>query len=261
MPKPPIKQLSDLILSLFQTYDELRGFLLGLPEGEVILTAIPGKDAAVAAHADEVAMKLKSRGLIDPELFRAMIEAYPARADEIVEVAEAHIPEVSSDARASAWVVHALKREAVLLGRVTRLEAEVAGLKERVKKLDARRSAVPASEDEKWEQLDERVSRTTFDLSKLFPAQEGVDADGLRKAPASKVLLVFHDVLASGVTNMVRSEVEKFLFDQLVPTLRIYDLVEDVKLPAKLLYREVRLSKKGRDFVAWLVDRYATKVG
>lgn len=80
-----VSNLAALLLSLFAA-DELRRFLRYLPDGDAILAALPGANAAPATLAAEAVAYLQRQGLIRRELRDALIAERPRKVDDIERV-------------------------------------------------------------------------------------------------------------------------------------------------------------------------------
>lgn len=252
------KQLATLLTKLFPTHGQLQQFIHEV-DAEIVVH-MAGPHAPLATHTYDAVRELDRRGLITPALFSQLIEEIPTRGTDVLAVARAWFlsPEESPDSSGAAgWIMHSLEREATLLARLASMDGELARLRERVTKLEAKTSTAPPSKEEEWTRLVATLNATKFDMSKAYPSAEGDSPDAnYKNVPAINVLMVHRDWLTGGIRSDVSTDHATFLFYRFVPTLKLYDLIEDVKLPAKAYHKEVRLSKAGRDFVAWTLSRY-----
>lgn len=77
-----LKAIEDFILSAFSA-SELRRLVNYLPTGNVLSTQLPGETASLSELVTRLVELLTQRGELNDAFFAALVEARPARADEI----------------------------------------------------------------------------------------------------------------------------------------------------------------------------------
>lgn len=85
---PSYRDLEELLAALFRP-DQLRRFL-ALENGEKVARQLPGEHASAEAVTHEAVQVLARNGLIDEDLFAALLRERGMARDEITRVAEAH---------------------------------------------------------------------------------------------------------------------------------------------------------------------------
>ena len=78
---PRVAELADLLVALF-TVDELRRFLLRLPEGRNVVDGLPA-NVSLAKLAGDAEEALRKRGLVDANLHERLLHERPRRSEEI----------------------------------------------------------------------------------------------------------------------------------------------------------------------------------
>ncbi|NOK17408.1 DUF4062 domain-containing protein [Corallococcus carmarthensis] len=94
-----------------------------------------------------------------------------------------------------------------------------------------------------------RLKNIATSLLKIPLKYKGIDTNPLN------IFFMNRAAFSSGVTNaMNENEDGQFLFYTVAPHLEIFDLVETKRLPG-VRYDIIRISKTGKDFLVWYLDR------
>ena len=220
-------QLADLLRSLFPLSGDLHRFLGRLDDGRDVLDSLPGPNTPVAELAHLVVVALDARGTVDEAFFTALVGQRPKKRDDVVKVAtewgvDALVPPGSS----SASRLPAMDPMTDLVLRLCKVEVDISGV----------------------------IHLFSRGLSSEVRVQFAQVLYGTwyKEFPIAVVFVQCREILVHGVSDEPgASEVEKWFYHKVIPTLVIFGLVEAAPAPSGVRWPRYHLSAKGRDLAEW----------
>jgi hypothetical protein len=221
---------------------------LGKPFFSVVLSK-PGEDAKVKLHGSKI---LERENVPKYDAFRSKVSSrmcsfFESTKDIKLAIFET-LPQIALSDGLAGWVPASdVGPSNEVAGELARALEVNRALTTKIEQLERKvKDTNPPNPN--FERLHELLSNQLVDL----PASFNNTGEEL-KVPLLELATFYASDLSVGVSNSLNSnEIEKFLRFSVAPPLVSYGLAENDKVPARVQWRRLKLSKEGVKFLTWV---------